>query len=409
MDSSGAAYADFVNVAYTGSSSDGGSTGIERAAEGHLEVFVMGSQSDSNAQSGGSDNPTYPSAYWADHAHLDCSIVDAGFKINSGASQLGQSAVLPSEDCNSASCPAAGDREDALSGAPLARYDFDYDRPYSPLKGNVSFINTARGVGAGTTALHIEGFGNNYNLVTAQEYPYFLEPTLASNTGLWASSFVEFDAAGLFNEWSVNSKTGASTDWIVAFPDKYLHVDIADDLQAGVNLARLGDELGYKDCETVFGGYQCDGGEVEPTLLGAVQSSGNLDQVLGPFSEAFDGQSCDEVTFDLYDREENSVRGGGTSISPAPPVPASSLCYEINVITFGGADSVLDSRLAQTVDVSGLTSGASAGWMDLSFSNSSEGGLPVAGFALKERDFGDPNKNYGQLMDHGYDRDNSGS
>ena len=38
----GAAYADFQDVAYTGSSSDGGSTGIERAAEGHLELFVMG-------------------------------------------------------------------------------------------------------------------------------------------------------------------------------------------------------------------------------------------------------------------------------------------------------------------------------------------------------------------------------
>ena len=60
----GARYADFQDVAYTGSSSDGGSDVIERAAEGHLEVFVMGQRSDSSVTS------NYPTAYYADHEHL---------------------------------------------------------------------------------------------------------------------------------------------------------------------------------------------------------------------------------------------------------------------------------------------------------------------------------------------------
>ncbi len=436
-DGSGAAYADFQDVAYTGSSSDGGSTGIERAAEGHLEVFVMGRLPDSQATT------SHPTAYWADHEHLDCSIVDANFKVNSGN---GPNAVEPSEDNN-----RWNTHQTSLAGNPGARDDFygNYCGPYAPLKGNVSFINTARGVGAGSTAMHIEGFagcnstgpagGNLSNLVTAQEYPYFLEPTLASNSGLWGWSFRQRGVQSLFNEWSVNPNTGASTDWIVAFPEKYLHVDIYDDLQAGVNLARLAAAFGPGPnvCQSVFGGYQCHNSAVSSTLAGALaadeSANGTLSSVLHPFTEPFDGQSCDEVTFDLWDREENGVRGGGTSISPAPPVPSSALCYETNVITFGGAPSVLDSRLAQTIDTSALTSGAAAGWMKVNFDVQTNGniicaskvvggsgtqqspgqavrllecgyGMPVTGFALKERDFGDANKNYGQLMDHGYDQ-----
>ena len=416
-DGSGAAYADFSDVAYTGTSSDGGSDVIERAAEGHLEVFVMGQREDgtssdqANYAPGGV--PEYPTAYYGDHAHLDCAMVDAGFKVNSGSGTGDSRARVPGEDFN---------RDDnwnntAAAGNPAARDDFRGIPDccgYSPLKGNISFINTTRGVGAGSTALHIEGFGEGKDLTTAQEYPYFLEPTLASDEGLWGWNFVESGASGLFNEWSVNPNTGASTDWIIGFPDKYLHVDIYDDLQAGVNLVRLADAFGDGFCETTIGGYECDGAGVDSSLSGALAKAGALNSVLYPFSEPFDGQSCDEVTFDLWDREENGVRGGGTSISPAPPVPSSSLCYETNVITFGGAPSVLDSRLAQTIDTSALTSGAAAGWMKVNFTNAVCGpdqkceydGLPVAGFALKERDFGDPNKNYGQLMDHGYELDN---
>ncbi len=309
---------------------------------------------------------------------------------------------------------------------------------FAPLKGNVSYINTARGVGAGSTALHIEGFGpccNSGNLVTAQAYPYFLEPTLASNYDLWGWSIPDnaLGASNVINEWSVNEKVGARTDWVVGFPSKYLHVDIYDDLQAGVNLARLGSAVGYQTCTESGGKYTCNPGSPQDTLIAALQDGGQLSHVLGPFTEPFaKGQSCDEVYYTIWDREENGIRSSGTSISPAPPVPSESLCYETNVLTFGGAESVLNSRLGQTIDTSGLISDASAGWMEIEFRYSSSNGScnsgsdtctspgcvkfvngcfsgkPVAGFALKERDFGDPNKNYGQLMDHGFGDDNVG-
>ncbi len=108
VDSDGVSYADFQDAAYTGSSNDSGSTGIDRAAEGHLEVFVMGwlpkSQSDSSSR---------PTAYYADHDHLDCSIVDKGFLPGSGA-------VEPSEQNN-----ATNTMQYQLAGDPDAWGDFE--------------------------------------------------------------------------------------------------------------------------------------------------------------------------------------------------------------------------------------------------------------------------------------------
>ncbi len=86
-----------------------------------------------------------------------------------------------------------------------------------------------------------------------------------------------------------------------------------------------------------------------------------------PFGKTRDGQSCDTVVYNLWDREETGVAGSGTSISPAPPQPTDSLCYETNILSFQG-DSVLGSALATQVDPSILPSGAAAGWLKLQVS-----------------------------------------
>ncbi len=273
-------------------------------------------------------------------------------------------------------------------------------------------------------------------MITAQQFPWFLEPTLYSygcDLWEWDREFSQNMAvAAMNNEWSFNANTGAATDWVVTFPTKEFHTDIsATDIYAGANPVRLVND-GYCDYnDTESNKWYCDiysdlDDATEDTFEAAFVKAGGLyfdvyeDYGIvfkAGFEEVFDGQSCDTVTYNLWDREEMGVEGGGTSISPAPPQPTDSLCYETNVLAFQD-DSVLGSDLAVKVDTSILPSGASAGvlklqvsqecnfnnwgqdyWTDYCF----EDELPAIGFAFKSRDFGDPTRNFGVLSEHGYD------
>ena len=68
--------------------------------------------------------------------------------------------------------------------------------------------------------------------------------------------------------------------------------------------------------------------------------------------------SCDDVSLDLWDREEFSKQGG---FSPAPPGAINRICWEANVITFNGT-SVFASNNVANVPTSFL-----AGWMRMGF------------------------------------------
>lgn len=395
----GLSYVDFSNLGYSGGNADGGPTGIDRAREGHLEFITMGvaPHGDEDAKSG--DDPDYPTVYYAKHENgvpRDCAMVDAAFETGPGA----DSGSL-NLNTGSVTAPNNGDPDAAKDFYSPAWSDPKTFEDDEILKGNFSLINFATGIGAGNQGVIIEGWADGAsdgprgsNLVTAQEYPYFLEPTIMSSDGLWTISYDpndverELEGAGVLNEWTVNPNTGAASDWIVSFPTKGFHVDAFNNLQAGVNPWRCG--LVQDDGDWVIDRQKCP---------------------LSPFEEDFDGQSCHDVTLTLYDREEGSVRSSGTSISPAPPVPSEALCYETNVITFGGVESSLGSTLAQSVDISALTSGAQSGWLEIGFFDyslesgtdpSETGEMAGLGFLLKVRDFGDPNRNFGQIMDHSY-------
>ena len=148
-----------------------------------------------------------------------------------------------------------------------------------------------------------------------------------------------------------------------------------------------------------------------------------------PFTTTFDGEACEVVSYEPWDREENVTEGPppGTRppiVSPAPPGgsrPESDdfvLCYEVNVMRFDdgevfGTDSDL---LVEAVAPAG------AGWANVNFSYISDFkdglgkierhqdrnglvGLPVIGFAAEEYengflDGGSVLANYGGLFDH---------
>ncbi len=290
------------------------------------------------------------------------------------------------------------------------------------------------------------------NPIFGDAYNYLGLGNLRFGRGVDAVSFA-LRQASLINEWSTNVRTGAATDWAVTYPTKGFYVDVDTNVNAAVNPMRYGcsgtDANGnWENCD-FNGDGKADHPLYNPSqplpwvfdVTGTVafaqcDDGGPLSTVdihpalhMELFSEVFDGQSCDEVVYNLWDREEGGATSGGTSISPAPPQPTDSLCYETNVISFGegeGTYSALGSSLAQGVDVSVLASGASSGWMKLGqvdaiddWVNSidleeihtcdSESCPPVilppafsaaVGFAFKERDFGNPALSFGQLMDH---------
>jgi hypothetical protein len=366
-------------IAYTGAFNDTGGTGEQRMRDGYVEMLVMG------VADAGAENVRGTVPYWAKHVNgvpRDCKAVDAAF-ISTEPNWVTD--TQPTSPIYNQSTQTANKL--AGSGNPTARDDFEAPTATdSPLKGNITWLLVGSGAGAGGEAIAVNDWSDQ-NLVTAQQFPWFLEPTFASSNGLWTidgvGAFEEaISATSTFNEWASNPATGAATDWAVTFPTKAYHVDIfPNQIQAAANKYRTG-APGVAPFEWAFG---------ERT---------NYKQG--------EGDSVITVQYTVFDREENSeiIETDGTTISPAPPpeVLIESLRFEANVIQFGNA-SVLGSTSASVVDAVGLLPPGSTpnGWAKVDFVEAREG-LPVTAFAVKARNQGDPSTTYGQAMGNGYKR-----
>jgi hypothetical protein len=168
----------------------------------------------------------------------------------------------------------------------------------------------------------------------------------ASVVNQWAN----LDAAPPANPWDVNS------DWVVTFPTKRFHVDTAKHQFAGQATGRPG----------------------VPAALAP------------PFSQAYSaGQSCDDVNYTIYNREEQQIiRQDEPVFSPAPSQPGNQLCEEVNVLTFGTGDTVTNV-LKSPLGIGTLSGNIPElpgpnGWMQLNFVNTA-GALPVVSMAVLNR------------------------
>jgi len=397
-------------IAYTGEFDDTGGSGFNRMREGYVEMIVMGVTDTIDPAPTGFDADAAFQAgtslyvpYFAQHVDgvpRDCAIVDQAFVAKA------PNWVPDTDPTTYVSSPAIADSLGG-SGDPLARLDFDPTAAgNNPLKGNVSWLHALTGVGAGSEAIAVEDWAAPAaNYITAQQFPWFLEPTFASIDGLWTVTGVEtFDTAvsslSTFNEWANNPVNGAATDWVVTFPTKGYHVDkFNQQIQAAVSK--------YRNTLTDVVNCSTDLPEDRTTCTDT-----GLPVPVAPFEELFgvegNGDSAITVQYDVYDREEGQavIEVTGTTISPAPPpdVIIETLRFEANVIQFGSAP-VVDSNNPAIVDASGILSGAPNGWARVSFTGAEAAGvgLPVTAFAVKERDRGDPGTNYGQAMDNGYE------
>jgi len=153
----------------------------------------------------------------------------------------------------------------------------------------------------------------------------------------------------VMNEYVLEPTLKAATDWVVTFPTKHLH-------------------------------YGDTGVKPTPPFTSTLTVNG----------------ACESVTLASYDREEG-IGSPTSDFSPKPPADQQGLCYEANVITFGGGN-LLSSALTKNTNIApyGIN-----GWTNMTFSgnqqmtsgnttiNGGTGvfsatyyGLPAVGFAL---------------------------
>jgi hypothetical protein len=366
------------NFAYTGIFDDTGGTGLNRLREGYVEILLMGEAP------AGAENTVGTVPYNAEHVNgvpRDCAAVDSAF-IATAPNWVSGTYPADAQYVGTITNSLAG------TGDPEARDDFQAPTG-NWLKGNVGWLNAATGYGAGSEAIAIADWAGE-NLVTAQQFPWFLEPTFATETSPWvidAAALDTFEATvsstATMNEWADNPVNGAQTDWVVSFPTKAFHADkFNEQIQAAVSSYRNADGVftDVVDCTPTGLRTDCVETATGPTLAPFT----NLFGVAGADPVALTGDSKVTVQWDVYDREEGTqvVETDGTTISPAPPpeVEIAVLKWEANVVSFAESGSVLASNFPAALDASTLLGGAGSGWARLTFV---DGALPVTAFAVR--------------------------
>ena len=351
---------------------DQGPNGIDRTREGYVEVIAMGKTNAAGAAL----------AAAADHGNnglpANCSTVDDAF-VAAAPNTLPVS--FPFIDTETTS---VGDGD-----APATLLFDALESGENPLKGNFSIIDSSTGRGAGNAAVAIADFMDATlvpNLITAQNFPYFLEPSLASREGIWTFSGLQavedaLTSSTIINEWANNPTSGAAVDWAVTFPTKGFHVDNkaanggsgAANIQASNNQWRVG------------------------TLGGQIPAAPFLDNINA-------NGAAIEVGITGYDREERGAIAttGNTNPSPFPPggVTALTLQGEANIVTFGGDSALSAQNFVLNFDVaSTIGNAAPNGWAQLGFT---DGALPTVGYAFKSRNQGDATLSFSQILGHAW-------
>jgi hypothetical protein len=412
-------------AAYTGAFSDGGDDTPARLQEGYVELIVMGqcvkgqdcfkADIDSDNSNGLQPGIGYLTEH-VDGVPRDCATADSYFVARDPA---WNGTDIPGNGDPIAAGSAASTDPDGGSGPDPRGYNAP-TAPF-PLKGNMTMVNVANGVAGGTEALH---FGDVVaeNMVTAQQFPWFLEPTVATvasghvwDTTNYGDIEDRISASNVINEWSSNPDLGVATDWIVSFPTKGFHVDqFCSQVQANNNRWRYAGSFAADTalaCADPVADAPLTKNDYSPTATPHTGDSTGVRiapylPTVDPFENRWaDGKSDITITYALFDREEGSVTASGTVPSPAPPGVLPAMPYETNVLAFTSAsdpNSAASSPNAQPIDASAILSGAPYGWMNLGFGTQSPNSLPATGFELKTRTFGTPDMHYGQIQKHGY-------
>ena len=252
------------------------------------------------------------------------------------------------------------------------------------LYGMAYHIDVAAAASFGFEATAVDDWadGNGNHTDPGSTRPSLLDGTEVAtiHTGKGANQYTQITApnssqsisavlmtAALNNEVLVNTAIGGMTDWVVTFPTKRLHVDVAT---AAAVVAPFADNW------------------------------------VGPTTES---PACEVVAITQYDREEQTfvpVVNTDLQFSPLPPAatPAdpSKICNEVAVIAMGAAGTA--SALNVTTGLTNLANTYAEGWQSMAFGQSMTiggykmTGLPVVGFGAYKLNNGA--MSYGHTTEH---------
>jgi hypothetical protein len=294
---------DFVNFAYVGSAADGADPSLDRTREGYVEIIEMA---------------TYTTN----------STVGVAATHVSGVPPC-TTGPLTSQASSQGNDPQGG----LFGGMTLINVDAGTDYTEDAVAiDNFSTVPQFFAAGSILPNLDSARTGLNGGLVFATSVVLANNSVYQSTWGPGAPIFfaptAPVDAVSavlmhdqVLNEFVLDSGTHSGTDWVVTFPTKRFYIN-------------------------------------------ANPPNGNTGPAIYLFQRNFNGNagSCDDVTLELFDREEFRAQG---SFSPPPPTAVNSLCWEANVITFNGSQ-VLGSKNNLNVPTS-----FQDGWMNLGFFPSS--------------------------------------
>lgn len=318
-----AAGIEFRNLQYQGTAAasfatgKGGPQGTDRTRIGHVELIEMGEVV-----------PTFSLG----------SVTAAAAIVHNASGVPGNCAAVSSAFAGTGVWTGAG-------------VDDGITAPTGGLYGVGTITNVMAGTQIGYDATALENFTTQASL---HFEPGTIDPSLsdssviasfsdgtaaAFDTGIDAVSAVLAKTA-LFNEYAVGAGVAASTDWVVTFPTKYAYVNV-------------------------------------PTV-GATPPF--IRKWTGDVVGTVAGSACQPIVPAYWDREEQTqeVAVGGIDFSPRPvaAVNEASLCYETNVVNFGGPDVLTGAGdyVKFTFPVI-----KEAGWASLSFADTRYAISGVAG------------------------------
>lgn len=211
------------------------------------------------------------------------------------------------------------------------------------LFGSVTIINVLKGEEFASNATALDGFSttslwtnagsilptlanvNPKTSVVVSGTNVYITPNWNQNPATGGNAVDPVSAVlmanNVYNEFVLDVETRSSTDWVVTFPTKREYVFV------GTGPAQKLFQNNFKD-----------------------------------------GKSCDDITLTLYDREERT-RQATQDFSPPPPVKATNICWEANVLTYilGGGSLPSQSSAFGSKNFIPISSDFANGWVAMNF------------------------------------------
>jgi hypothetical protein len=217
--------------------------------------------------------------------------------------------------------PGCAKQTDALGSA-------EAQRPTGGLMGGMTLISVNSGADYTEDAVALDNFSDRSQYSSAGSIlPNLAQAspaisTVVANNSVYTSAWpAGADAVSavlmhdqVMNEFVLDTGTNSGTDWVVTMPTKRFYVGLG---------------------------------------------TGTPSELFQRNFNKTDG-ACDDVSLNIYDREENTT-STPIDFSPPPPTQTNSLCWEANVITFN------NSNVLGSANVANVPTTFQHGWLNLGF------------------------------------------